>query len=381
MELTRLASLVAEKTGFDQKALSERRLMALYRRLEREGLSLDEAANHPRLEEWASEAISVGETYFFRQAEHFEFLMHHAKGGVLAQRPLLAWSAGCSTGEEAWSIAACLSDGPQAAQGLQVLGTDMSEKSLVTAREGRYGKWSQRREGAGMPLALQPSGESEMEVLPELRRLTRFERHNLLEPAPFLAAGLKAGVIFCRNVLIYLSPAAVRRVVDNLAAALDEGGYLLLGSVDVDFTPAGLVPEEPRVLQIYRKPRAVAASPKAKARKPEAATAQRLKPAFDPKEAHIAALHLVEAGKDALALQGLFELRVQAPDYLPGLFDLALALSRKGAKREAAATMESLLEAAQGQDLSDVLNAPEPVSLAFYVTSAQIFLERYGKNP
>jgi chemotaxis protein methyltransferase CheR len=375
MDLTRLAKLVSEKTGFDEKALSERRLAVLGRSLELKGLGVEDLADFQGLEEMASEIVSVGETYFYRQSEHFELLMRHAADWALDGKPVLAWSAGCSTGEEAWSIAAVLGFCLGRDAALEVLGTDMSEKSLETARLGVYGKWSLRREGAGMPLVLQGSGPERMEVLPALRQATRFLRHNLLDPDPL--GGRKAKVIFCRNVLIYLSPASARRVAANLADALEEGGLLVLGSVDLDFTPDGLVPEEPRVLQVYRKSRneeLVPLQPKPSAQQPKAAVA------YDSKASHVQALELAEAGEEADALQKLLELRVKAPEYLPGLFDLGMALSRRGAKREAAASMESLLDAAEGRDPTELLDAPEPVSLSFYVTSAQTFLERYGRN-
>jgi chemotaxis protein methyltransferase CheR len=376
MDLARLADLVSEKTGFDEKALSERRLHALAQSLEQQGLSVEDLDQFPRLEEMASEIISVGETYFYRQIEHFELILRHAADWALDRKPVLAWSAGCSTGEEAWSIAAVLTAALGEGYALEVLGTDMSEKSLQTAREGIYGKWSLRREGAGMPMVLQGGGPERMEVLPHLRAVTRFQRHNLLDAAPF--PGRKARLIFCRNVLIYLSPQAARRVTAHLAEALEEDGLLVLGSVDIDFTPPGLVPEEPRVLQAFRKPR-ISEAPAAKPQRPLAEDGPS-KP-YDAQAAHLKALELAEAGGEAEALQKLLELRVMAPGYLPGLFDLGMALSRKGAKREAAASMESLLDAARERDLTEVLDAPEPVSLSFYVTSAQTFLERYGKNP
>src|SRR5258708_945635 len=259
MDLKKLATLVSEKTGFDERALSERRLQALAASLELQGLTFEDLDPFPRLEEMASEIVSVGETYFFRQSEHFEFVMRRAQEWALDDKPLLAWSAGCSSGEEAWSIAAALSaafgPGQDAAlrARLQVLGTDMSEKSLQIAREGVYGKWSLRREGSGMPRVLQGGGPERMEVLPFLRPITRFQRHNLLDEAPL--EGRKARLVFCHNVLIYLSPSAARRVVSHLVGALEEDGLLVLGSVDLDFTPAGLIPEEPRVLQIFRKQR------------------------------------------------------------------------------------------------------------------------------
>ena len=375
MDLAKLARLVSEKTGFDEKALSQRRLLLLAHSLELRGMDVENPAHCEGLEELASEIVSVGETYFYRQSEHFELLMRHATEWALARKRVLAWSAGCSTGEEAWSIAAVLSAALDGACPLEVLGSDMSEKSLETARQGIYGKWSLRREGAGMPMVLEGGSPERMEVLPNLRLITRFQRHNLLEPAPL--KGPKAKVIFCRNVLIYLSPAAARRVAANLAEALEEDGLLILGSVDIDFTPLGLIPEEPRVLQAYRKPKKSAGVP-APQRRPEAKATRPA--AYDPRAAHIRALELAESGDVAEALQKLIELRVKAPDYLPGLFDLGMTLSRSGAKREAAASMESLLDAAKGRELAELVDAPEPVSLGFYVTSALTFLERYGRN-
>jgi chemotaxis protein methyltransferase CheR len=374
MDLSNLASMVAEKTGFDERALSQRRLLILAKRLEHEAVSEEDLASCPSLEEWASEAVSVGETYFFRQAEHFEFLMGRVAAWSAAEKPMLAWSAGCSTGEEAWSIAAALSAWMQPGYPIEVLGTDMSERSLVAAREGFYGRWSMRREGAAMPTVLQGMNADRMEVLPELRRLVRFERHNLLDPAPL--EGRKARLIFCRNVLIYLSPQAARRVIANLVESLEDDGLLVLGTVDIDFVPPGLVPEDPRVLQIYQRAKRIALQTMIPPVHEEAKAAPE---AFDPKALHLLALQEAEAGHDADALALLLELRSKASQYLPGLFDLAMTLSRKGAKREAAATLENLLELASEKDLQETIDAPEPVSLIFYVTSAQTFLERYGR--
>jgi chemotaxis protein methyltransferase CheR len=375
MALNALAAVVAEKTGFDEKALSERRLLGLALRLESEHLGEGDLTNCPLLEEWASEAVSVGETYFFRQAEHFEFLAQQMGRWSSDARPLLAWSAGCSTGEEAWSLAAVLSHGMDPGHPLEIIGSDMSEKNLSIARQGIYGKWSMRREGGKMPEVLQGANPDRMEVVPALRPLVEFKRHNLLDAAPL--NGRKARLIFCRNVLIYLNQAAVRRVISNLVAALEDDGLLVMGSVDIDFVPLGLVPEHPRVLQIYRKPRRLSPIRSFMAIPQEEKTMPL--PAFDPKQLHLMALQKAEQDELSESLAMLLELRLKAPRYLPGLFDLAMTLSRRGAKHEAAATLESLLELARDRDLLESMDAPEPVSLIFYVTSAQTFLQRYGR--
>ncbi len=141
------------------------------------------------------------------------------------REPLLrAWSAGCATGEEAWSLAALCAEAV-GDEGFEVLATDLSAPALAASRAGRY----PRRALDGAPPELRARffvGDGEtVEPAPALRAHVRFEQRNLLEgPYP-----RRLDLILCRNVLIYFEPARRAAVVERLAASLVEGGYLFLG--------------------------------------------------------------------------------------------------------------------------------------------------------
>lgn len=190
------------------------------------------------------DALTVGETYLFRDPGQFEFLRQEAIPDVLARRgethPLRIWSAGCASGEEAWSLAMVL-----ARAGLdnaQVHATDVSRPALEKARRALYGPWSFR--GSGETLAqpwLERDG-NEWRVPANLRGRVEFARHNLAwDPLPSPARGLWGfDVIFCRNVLLYFSEETVERVFRGLHACLAVGGWLFLGASDP--SPAGFEP-------------------------------------------------------------------------------------------------------------------------------------------
>ncbi|WP_207537091.1 CheR family methyltransferase [Sabulicella rubraurantiaca] len=193
--------------------------------------------------DWAAllDAVSVAETRLFRLPGQFATLAELLPGlGATAcrqGRALRLLSAGCASGEEAWSLAAlALRHAPPSTR-IEVLGLDMCRPSLDVARAGKTGA------GLGDPLALVPG-----EILPfladecrrprphpALRAVTRFDRANLRDALPG-----HFDVIFCRNVLIYLHEAARREVVARLTEALHPGGVLGLGPTDQ--RPAGLVP-------------------------------------------------------------------------------------------------------------------------------------------
>jgi chemotaxis protein methyltransferase CheR len=149
-------------------------------------------------------AVTVGETYFFRHPEHFELIRRLAPklahGGSVN-----AWSAGCSTGEEAWSLAFALGDVVTAPS---VVGTDLNVAALATARRGRYGRWSLR--GAGLPAELRVA-DGTVDVPAPLRRLVRFVPLNLASADWSAALGeARFDLILCRNVLVYFTPEAAR---------------------------------------------------------------------------------------------------------------------------------------------------------------------------
>lgn len=193
----------------------------------------------PRLDEpgWAAllDATTVQETQLFRAPAQLAALedalpplAHDARA---AGRPLRLLSAGCATGEEAYSLGAIGLELPVPGVEIEVVGLDISRPALRAAAAGVISPH------LGEPLALVPAryrgwlaGEDGAPRLhPALRRRLRFDRINLLELPPEL--GL-FDAILCRNVLIYMAPGARRQVLDGLARVLRPGGILGLGATD-----------------------------------------------------------------------------------------------------------------------------------------------------
>jgi type IV pilus assembly protein PilK len=200
--------------------------------------------------EWDAlvERLLNHETSFFRHPPSFDALRKHilpelrdarARGGRLN-----FWSAGCSTGQEAYSLAMLAMD-DEALQGeFTVWGGDISRHAIEIARRGRYAP----RAIATVPdaykqrflRAIGTGPATEYEISDQLRKRVRFMATNLVGADSF---GANHDVIFCHNVLIYFSPAAVTQAVGVLASRLTLGGYLLLGPGEAPTArPPGLEP-------------------------------------------------------------------------------------------------------------------------------------------
>ncbi|MBS7793147.1 hypothetical protein KTR66_24410 [Roseococcus sp. SDR] len=208
----------------------------------------DPQAAHPEDPAWAAllDAVTVQETRLYRhppQADLVGALLPAGLARARAEdRPLRMLSAGCATGEEAFTLAAqaghALADTP--GTGVEILGLDLCRPALESAAAGVIAP------GLGDPLALVPEAlrpwlagpDGTPRLHPALRRTLDFRRANLLD-----GFGDVPGfdVIFCRNVLIYLTEPARMRVTAALAAALRPGGVLALGPTDR--APAGLLPQ------------------------------------------------------------------------------------------------------------------------------------------
>lgn len=186
------------------------------------------------------DVLTTNETYFFReefQLKAFadeilpEFL---ARGGGTRERTLRIWSAGCSTGEEPYTIAMLiLENGRFADWRVDVFGTDISQRVLHVARAGVYGQPSMRqigeeRVGRFFETSAGAHGATTYRVKDEVRRFVSFAHLNLLD-AGRVALLPAMDVVFCRNVIIYFDVSAKRTVVDLFQRKLVPGGYLLLG--------------------------------------------------------------------------------------------------------------------------------------------------------
>jgi chemotaxis protein methyltransferase CheR len=180
------------------------------------------------------EALLNNETYFFRDRNPFDLLAADALPRLAEQRRatrrIRIWSAGCSTGQEAYSLAMLFADEPARWAGwtIDILASDVSAGVIDRARGGRYSQFEVQR-GLGVRQMIRWFEECDdgWRAAPALRRTVRFKVHNILDPAP---PGGPFDIILCRNVLMYFAMPLRTIVLDRLADALDQGGVLMLGA-------------------------------------------------------------------------------------------------------------------------------------------------------
>jgi chemotaxis protein methyltransferase CheR len=400
---SQLSASITRWTGFHPDAIWARAVHAIVEPLLAQGLPAEEVISRaqrddPVLRRGLTQAVPVGETYFFRQPQHFAFVREALAPRWAAdpERPRHIWSAGCAAGEEAYSLAAVLRCG--GVRSFDVVGTDLVEANVAAARAGRYGPWSLRGDGRGCedPFLGKGTRDGWCEVHPDLRARTRFEARNLLDGPP--APG-RFDLVFCRNVLIYFTREAAARAVEALASALAPGGVVAFATMDLDAAPEGLVRIGAPELQLFERPEsgAVPAASRARAagarlapvREPPAAPAaahpraavSATAPATsassappEPVRIHLQALAHIEGGEHALARALLEDLHRVAPEYLPGLLEVALLHAREGRRARAAGVMRAVLERAAALPADAPIAGPEALPASFYVATARTFL-------
>jgi chemotaxis protein methyltransferase CheR len=241
-----LRDVIAEASGiaFDARSrfIVERRLLprlralrlddfgAYYRYLLYEPEAADEV---PRM----LEAVTIRETYFFREAQQLEAfrveLLPRLAAENAASRRLRVWSAGCATGEEPYSVAMIVRDsGLFDGWEVEIVGTDLVASAIAAARRGVFRDASMRATPDEVRAHyFTREGANAWRLAERVRCAVRFEVMNLLDPAR--AATLPVfDVVFCRNVLIYLGEGARRRVAAVFYERLRDGGRLLLGHAE-----------------------------------------------------------------------------------------------------------------------------------------------------
>lgn len=180
--------------------------------------------------------ITTNKTDFFREATHFSYLTETllpAWGRANDRSPVKVWSAGCSSGEEPYTLAMVLAEFGESNGGLSysILGTDLSQQVLQHAVRAVYTE----EKAAGIPLSLKKKyllrakdkGDKTVRIVPALRSKASFVRLNFMD-ASYDVPG-EFDIIFCRNVLIYFDRATQHSVVNKLCEKLKPGGYLFLG--------------------------------------------------------------------------------------------------------------------------------------------------------
>jgi chemotaxis protein methyltransferase CheR len=262
-DFARLCNLIYEKAGirlgFEKKTMLEVRIK---RRLKALDLSTyDQYCNYLFGRDGLKEelvplidVVTTNKTDFFREPGHFNFLVEKALPELTAREggggPLLIWSAGCSTGEEPYTLAIVLSEYGLTHPGFRfrILATDISTRVLERAEKGVYSRDVVSPVPASLKkkylMASRDPGSDRVRVVPELRRLIEFRRLNFMDADYGIAE--KADAIFCRNVIIYFDRETQEKVLQKLSRQLVPRGYMFVGHAetlhDMDLPLAPVAP-------------------------------------------------------------------------------------------------------------------------------------------
>jgi chemotaxis protein methyltransferase CheR len=259
-----LAGLLEARTGqqltMNRRWRIETALSALMR--ERSIATLDELitilvmGKEPSLSQQVVEALLNNETYFFRDRAPFDLLGRYALPELHTRRQeskrIRIWSAGCSTGQEVYSLSMLFSEEPEKWLGwtVDILGTDVSTSCVDRARNGSYSQFEVQR-GLGINQMIKWFEECAdgWRAIESLRKPVRFQVHNLLEPPPHPGG---FDVVLCRNVLLYLSPDKKALAFERLASALAEDGWLMLGAGETVIGQSSKLGADTKARGLYR---------------------------------------------------------------------------------------------------------------------------------
>jgi len=217
--------------------------------------------------------LAIGETYFFRDTVRLESAIQTVYTNRIATaledvpQNFTAWSAGCATGEEAYTLAIMLQTALPPTWKIRVIGTDINAQALANARRGVYGVWSFRSDNALTRAGMIVDSADRWRVPDTTRLLVEFRFLNLADSQ---AVYPSADLIVCRNVLLYLAPAVRLSVRERLPSAVIPGGMLVIDNVPL-INPESILnlannpevaetalPDTDPVLGIYEQARALA---------------------------------------------------------------------------------------------------------------------------
>ncbi|PPR68424.1 MAG: Chemotaxis protein methyltransferase Cher2 [Alphaproteobacteria bacterium MarineAlpha3_Bin1] len=195
---------------------------------------------HSRFHNLVVESVTTHETGFFRDMPAFKALKTEVLPGLLAKRQadrtLNLWSAGCSSGQEPYSVALLLQDNfPELRDWtVRFVATDISPKILKRAREGKYNQLEVNR-GLPAPMLLKNFSKAglEWQLRPEIRSRVEFRELNLIDPWPPFP---KMDIIFLRNVLVYFQSEAKRAILAKIAEQLRPDGFMFMGTAEMPMT-------------------------------------------------------------------------------------------------------------------------------------------------
>jgi chemotaxis protein methyltransferase CheR len=293
-----------------------------------------------------AQELTVTETSFFRNADQIHALNEVALPERMAARAdskrLNILSAACSSGEEAYTLAACVRDAPGiAGWNVTIRAIDINPAMLGKAKTGRYSAWSLRSTPAALKRRLFRTEGKEFVLDDSIRRMVKFEERNLtVEDPGFWVEGLY-DIIFCRNVIMYFTPEIARAVLARLARSLAPGGYLFLGHAEsLRGMSTAFHLRHTHDTFYYQRKDGVDETPAADGRAPLAAVA--FDPPIDPEESWIDTIRHASQRVRALTDAPKPGKRAAAPPVAP-MLDVGAALDLMG--REHYAEAQKILDA------------------------------------
>ena len=184
--------------------------------------------------------VTIGETYFFRNKAQFEVLMRFVLPEIIQRKVdsgdkcIRAWSAGCSRGDEAYSIAIAMTEVFPSFEEwrVSVLGTDINRRGLACSEDAVYGE----KDIGHLPKEYVDKyfmrQDSAYHFRDDVKALVEFEYHNLARDPCLHEKMQNVDILFCRNVIIYFDPQTTQRVIENFYNCLAQDGYLFLGHTE-----------------------------------------------------------------------------------------------------------------------------------------------------
>ena len=261
-----LARILRRRSGLSlnisKMGLLERRLEPVMRRFgfkDIAGLVQELRLGREALADAVTEAMTIGETRFFRDEALFNRLHADVLPSLLyarrKEKRLRIWSAGCASGQEAYSIAMLLDEMGLAASGwsIDLIATDLSADAMARAEMGRYSACEMERGLSPQRLSrhFRQTG-NDWHIAEPLRRMVTFRRFNLLDSFGWLD---DLDIVFCRNVLIYFDRATKQSVLERIAETLMPDGILAAGEAEAPCSITDIYTELPGGSGIYGKTR------------------------------------------------------------------------------------------------------------------------------
>lgn len=184
------------------------------------------------------EQLTVNETFFFRNADNFRALAEHVLPERIRrmgqERKLRILSAGCASGEETYSLAIAVREAlpDRESWDVQIVGVDLNAAMLARAAQARYSAWSLRATPEDVRRRYFSVEDRDFVLAPEVQEMVTFEERNLLDDDPLFWRAASYDAVFCRNVLMYLTPDAMQDVVRRIGQSLLPDGFLFLGHAE-----------------------------------------------------------------------------------------------------------------------------------------------------